>query len=289
MMRLLLHRTATRMFAMNLALPAIAVMLTAGCGTTAQQRAQGLVATGTGDDVLFQHAVFNSLMQGNYDGTLPVTEALKHGDIGLGTFDKLDGEMLVLDGNCYQIRSDGTVREAPPGMTTPFCAVTPFKKDLVLMVPRSVSLDELKTTIDKILPGQNLFYAIRITGKFSGVKARSVPAQEPPYEPLAAVVARQSVFDIPAGDGTIVGFRCPPYTGMVGVPGYHFHYINESRSAGGHLMSCVLESGRVEVDTTTGFTLSLPNNPSFLNADLTRTTPAEREAVERPSGSDVPR
>jgi acetolactate decarboxylase len=33
-----------------------------------------------------------------------VRELLRHGDFGLGTFNRLDGEMLVNDGVCYQLR-----------------------------------------------------------------------------------------------------------------------------------------------------------------------------------------
>ena len=235
----------------------------------------------SGKDALFQHALINSLMQGQYDGTMPVAEMLKHGDFGLGTFDKLDGEMVVLDGKCYQVRSDGSVRQAPAGITTPFCAVTPFKEDIGITVKKPTELKALQALIDSKLPGKNLFYAIKITGTFSGIKTRSVPRQEPPYPPLALVIAGQALFDLPPGQGTIVGFRCPDYAKMLNVPGYHFHYLNHDRTAGGHLMAGVLEAGRVDIDVTHELDLSLPADSAvFQGADLTTTTPKELEKVE---------
>jgi Alpha-acetolactate decarboxylase len=38
----------------------------------------------------------------------------EHGDHGLGTFEQLDGEMVVLDGRCFQVRSDGSVHSVSP-------------------------------------------------------------------------------------------------------------------------------------------------------------------------------
>jgi acetolactate decarboxylase len=35
----------------------------------------------------------------------------ERGDLGLGTFENLDGEMVLVDGHFFQLRSDGWVRE----------------------------------------------------------------------------------------------------------------------------------------------------------------------------------
>lgn len=36
-------------------------------------------------------------MAGLYGGTMTVGELLEHGDLGLGTLDSIDGELIVLD------------------------------------------------------------------------------------------------------------------------------------------------------------------------------------------------
>ena len=41
-----------------------------------------------------------ALVQGDYQGCVTVGELLKHGDFGLGTFDGLDGEGIMLDDCC---------------------------------------------------------------------------------------------------------------------------------------------------------------------------------------------
>ena len=60
---------------------------------------------------LFQVSTSGALVQGVYERAVSSTFLLKYGDFGLGTFDNLDGEMVVLDGGIYQVRSDGTVNK----------------------------------------------------------------------------------------------------------------------------------------------------------------------------------
>ena len=57
-------------------------------------------------------------------------ELKKHGDFGIGTFDALDGEMIVLDGVVYQAKADGHIYQAADNLTTPFATVTYFDSDL---------------------------------------------------------------------------------------------------------------------------------------------------------------
>ena len=73
-----------------------------------------LVAHRHGSEV-YQTSTMGALLDGVYDGDVTIAELLTHGDFGLGTFNHLDGEMVVLDGVCHHLRSDGsaTVAAAP--------------------------------------------------------------------------------------------------------------------------------------------------------------------------------
>ena len=61
---------------------------------------------------LFQVSTSGALVAGLYDGVVTCQTILAHGDFGLGTFEHLDGEMVVLDGRVYRARADGTNVEA---------------------------------------------------------------------------------------------------------------------------------------------------------------------------------
>ena len=64
-------------------------------------------------DVLYQYSTLGSLMAGVYDGDITYAELKQHGDFGVGTFNTLDGEMLELDHQVYQIKSDGVAYPSP--------------------------------------------------------------------------------------------------------------------------------------------------------------------------------
>ena len=51
---------------------------------------------------MYQVSTLQALMLGYSRAVIPVSELLNHGNIGLGTFKDVDGEMIVLDGSCYR-------------------------------------------------------------------------------------------------------------------------------------------------------------------------------------------
>ena len=53
---------------------------------------------------LFQYNTLGALMAGLYGGSFTIGELLEHGDLGVGTLDSIDGELIVLDGKAYQAK-----------------------------------------------------------------------------------------------------------------------------------------------------------------------------------------
>lgn len=74
-------------------------------------------------------APINALVEGIYEEKIPFTTIKQHGDFSLGTFDHLDGEIIMLDGKIFQIKDDGHVEEVDEDALTPFACVTFFKTD----------------------------------------------------------------------------------------------------------------------------------------------------------------
>ena len=129
---------------------------------------------------VYQTSTMGALLDGVYDGDVTIRELLRHGDFGLGTFNGLDGEMLVLDGVCYQLRGDGSASVADPEQRTPFAVVTWFAADRAFEVSAPVDRAELKARIDESLPSANLIVAVRVTGDFSVIRTRTVTEQHRP-------------------------------------------------------------------------------------------------------------
>lgn len=254
----------------QLLLTIILVILTCGC-SSAQKN----------EEVLYQTSTINALLDEVYDGNVTFKELKKHGDLGLGTFNNLDGEMIGLDGEFYQIKADGVAYPVDDSMKTPFAVVTFFESDKTKELDKSVNYEQLKLYLDNMLPTENIFYAFKIEGTFKYVKTRSVPGQNKPYPPLVEIVKDQPIFEFHDVEGTLVGSWFPGYMKGINVPGYHFHFITEDKKAGGHLLECQTEDIRIGIDYTSNSYLSLPEDDEFYNAELSKENQAALEKVEK--------
>jgi acetolactate decarboxylase len=125
----------------------------------------------------------SALLDGVYDGDMTIGELLSHGEFGLGTFDALDGEMVVTDGVCYQLR-DGAARVATHDQLTPFAVVTTFVPMITSRLPDDASREQVVDAIRGLVRSENYLYAVRITGEFAWVRTRTAARQAKPYPPL---------------------------------------------------------------------------------------------------------
>jgi len=227
----------------------------------------------TGDDnhqahEVFQISTINALLEGVYDGDMTYAQLRKHGNFGLGTFNALDGEMIAFDGMFYQIKSDGVAYPVHDIQKTPFAVVQFFEPEFHVAIEQEMDYEQLKDHLQSVLPTMNFFYAVRIDGFFNYIKARSVPRQIEPYPPLVEVAKTQPIFEFFDVQGTLAGFRFPDYARGVNVPGYHLHFLTENRNAGGHVLDCRLQYGKLEAEHTSNFHMELPREGAFLKADL---------------------
>ncbi|MBU1275372.1 MAG: acetolactate decarboxylase [Proteobacteria bacterium] len=225
-------------------------------------------AGGPGRETLFQVSLLDALLAGDYYGSMNLGQLTKHGDTGLGTFQDLDGEMVVSGGVVYRVDMQGKPHVMPPKALTPFAQVTYFDSDMILSPPAGLDFPGLKKWLTERLPSQNLFYAVRVKGSFSQIKARSVPAQKPPYPPLLEVVKHQAVFNWQDVEGELVGFISPAYAKGTGAPGWHLHFLSADKTKGGHLLATRLGKVSLEVDLTPRLTIALPIQGPFLKMDL---------------------
>jgi acetolactate decarboxylase len=228
--------------------------------------------------VLFQASTIGALLDGAYDGDVAFAELAEHGDLGLGTLNALDGEMIGIDGRFYRADVDGAVNEVDPAEKTPFAVVVWFQPAIEFELSGGVDDRRLRAAIDERLPDRSSSAALRVDGEFELVRARSVPRQAPPYRPLAEVVRDQHVFELRNVTGALVGFRFPEFAEGLEVGGYHLHFISGDRRRGGHVLSCRAGAVRVGIDPAHDLHVELPPGIDLSGAELAEST---REALRR--------
>ncbi len=230
--------------------------------------------------VLFQASTIAALLDGAYEGDLSFAELAEHGDLGLGTLNGLDGEMIAIDGDFYRADVDGGIHAVDPTERTPFAVVTGFEPTVDEPIEGPLEHGELLARLDELTPAAASSCAIRLDGEFESVRARSVPRQEPPYRPLTEVVAEQHVFELTDVAGTMLGFRFPAYVEGIEVSGHHLHFISDDRTRGGHVLDSRALRLRARIDPSDDLHIELPPAVSLVDPDLSASTHAAVARVE---------
>jgi acetolactate decarboxylase len=224
-------------------------------------------------------------MLGDYDGFVTLRQLSTKGDLGIGTFDALDGEMILLDGVVYKALHTGAVEQQPMDETTPFAVATYFTRDFGLETTALFNnIGAFKEQLDVLVESNsadfNCFYAATITGTFSMVHVRSVPPQEKPYKPLSYIAATQPEYIYENIEGTIVAFRSPEYVDKINLPGWHLHFISNDKSKGGHVLDATMQGGTFALDEIRDFDMVLPDRESFADMDVATDLQSQTVKVE---------
>jgi acetolactate decarboxylase len=229
---------------------------------------------------LYVSAPVNALVEGIYQEDTCISDILKQGDFGLGTFNDLDGEMVVLDGRVYQLRSDGKVYQVSDETKTPYACVNFFSPDSDEVIEQSLDFTGLTHLLERMIPSDNMIYALRIDGRFSWIKTRSVPRQDS-YRPLVEVAREQPEFEYRDVSGTMTGYWTPSFMQALTVPGYHLHFLSDDRQHGGHLLGCQTGQIRISIQHLPRLEVGLPVSLDYLTADFTRDLGADLKEAEQ--------
>ena len=231
---------------------------------------------------LFQASTIGALLEGRFDGDITVAELAERGDLGLGTLNGLDGELIVLDGRFMRADFDGQIDEVDPTCRSPFAVVVEFEPDFEVEVTEPIGMEGLSGILDPLLAAAGAASAVRVDGHFESVLLRSVPAQKKPYPTLVEVVDQQHVFELGPCEGTLVGFRFPDWTEGIEVAGYHLHFIDRARERGGHVLDFTMLRGTVMLESSSDLNVELPPGVELGGEGVAAEVHAAIEKAERP-------
>lgn len=219
--------------------------------------------------MLYQHGTLGTLMAGLLEGTATINEILEHGDLGIGTLTGSDGEVIILDGNAYHANEYGEFKQLEGNEMTPFSTVIPFKVDKQFDVRYITDSEALLNEIQRQAASNNIFIAVKITGKFEMIHVRMMPKQERPYTKLIESAKKQPEYTQEQVHGTIVGFYSPQLFHGVAAGGFHLHFVDKNKTFGGHVLDFEFNSGSVEISNIETLEQHFPvNNDEFLETDI---------------------
>ena len=251
--------------------------------TTAAQAETKSAQTENDRETIYQVSLLQGLTLGDYNGSVSVKELKQKGDTGIGTFEGVNGELIMVDGTVYRAKSDGSIETAPDDETIPFANVTFFDTDEKEDISGVSSIADLKKLLDEKVEklGKNQFYMVRVDGTFKKMHARSELKQEKPYKPLAeALKTDQREFSWDNIEGTVVALYCPQYMKDLNAAGWHLHFVSKDKKYGGHVLELDVDKAELKIDCTQGFNMQLPDTEMFPTLDLTKDQSNDIKKVE---------
>lgn len=231
---------------------------------------------------LLQASTLNALMLGNFDRTISVESFLRDADTGIGTYTGLDGEAIFESGVAYRATAEGNVTVMMPQDGVAFGTVAKFDTSVpVHQVKDIASLDDLK---EKLAPyvaeNENIFYLLKASGTFSQMHVRSCYSCQKPYPTLSEAASHQKEFHYQNVSGDVIAVYCPAYVNGINLPGWHFHFLSEDKSKGGHILGLQTQALSLQLNSILDWELLLPDNPEFATRDLCEDLSAKTAAVE---------
>lgn len=246
--------------------PAAALLLAVFCACTRSQAdAAGAPADAhpvdsagaqSASNTVWQLSPYALLARGHFGGVVTAGEVLRHGDTGVGAADSLNGEIAVLNGSVYQFMPGGHVARPAPSLRIPFAIVASWTPGDSMPIPsRTQFTAPLFPGADAGLPTTNAFYALRLTGTWSVVRARTFRKQTR-FGPITPVM--EDTFTLRNVSGTMVGFREPSYVDSLSVPNWHLHFVTADGSRGGHVRGFTASDVKLYYSPRPNFTVHMP-------------------------------
>nr|WP_295923705.1 acetolactate decarboxylase [uncultured Dyadobacter sp.] len=259
----------------------IAIIVTLSACSRSNQPARSHAAAAPESDFMYQYSIIDALMAGVFDGDLTIGQLKKKGDFGVGTFNKVDGELLIDRGHVYKISYDGSVKEVPDSDSTSAAFVKFFKADTTIyLTGTNLTYEKVQEQLTHVM-NPNGIYALRISAEFTSMTTRAARPAKAPYPTLPGhLKENQAVFELKNTKGICNGFLLPPYLARTNVPGFHLHYVADDRKSGGHIFNFTASSLRVEIDEAKGFTIENNTNAEFRNVNLKPDRGEELKKIE---------
>ena len=236
------------------------------------------------ENKIYQVSTLQALALGYSKAVINVEQLLKQGNTGLGTFEDVNGEMIIMDGRCYRADQAGNVTEVSPETGVPFAAVAKLYGTQQFSVESMPDLNAVRTMLTNKIEerfGLNSMQIVRIDGFFEKVDARSEAPYRSHHISLKDILGQtQKAFIFENIRGSLVGVYFPDYMDGINMPGWHLHFLSEDRTKGGHVFDVSMREGKAYLDKISSIAIDLPKEAAFDTYSLKQDLQEEIKSVE---------
>ncbi|MGI6264031.1 MAG: acetolactate decarboxylase [Acutalibacteraceae bacterium] len=237
---------------------------------------------------IYQVSTLQALALGYTRPVVTARELLAHGDTGLGTFESVDGEMIVADGVCYQAKQDGSIVCAQETAGVPFAVVGSLQNGRTFNMEEKRDIDAIKTELTLKIEewfGLNSIHIARIDGYFDLIRARAGAAYRSQHVSLKDILSKtQKDFCFERLHGSLICVYYPDYMDGINASGWHLHFVSEDRRLGGHVFDVSMGHGECRLQKIDRLEIQLPREAAFDTYSLKDASKDEIAQVEQGNG-----
>lgn len=244
---------------------------------------------------LFQASLYSSFLEGNYVFTIPAKYLKNSSNFGLGASIGLSNEMILLDGTIYLASAYNThvLEEDKLSLGICYAKTCQFndKTSHVYEITDCPSYEEfIKKSVQEqrnisspLYRGDKYFYAVKIEGEFNSITIRTFRKLKRPFRSFEEVCEESAVKkDYTSINGTLVGFYSPSNFNQISDEGFHFHFISENKSIGGHVLDFSIKQAKMKANIIDKFEVKLPSASIYANPEEYK---KNLETKKEPEGS----
>lgn len=234
---------------------------------------------------IYQASTLQALALGYTIPVVTVEELLENGDTGLGTFENVDGEMIILDGVCYQAKQDGSIVRSENSEGVPFAVAGYVKNGRKIEFGEKKDIEAIKLALTMIIDDAfalNSIHVARIDGWFDTIRARAGAPYRSQHVTLKNILSKtQKDFCFEKLYGTLVCVYFPDYMDGINASGWHMHFISEDKKLGGHVFEASMSSGECIIQKMDRIDIQLPRDAAFDTYSLKQASNDEIKEVEQ--------
>ena len=236
---------------------------------------------------LYQVSTLQALALGYSRPVVTVRELLENGDIGLGTFEDVDGEMILLDGICFKAKQDGSIVRSQDSAGVPFAVAGFVKEGKTIKMKDMKNIEAIKTELTLSIDldfSLNSIHIARIDGWFEKIHARAGAPYRSQHVSLKNILSKtQKDFCFERLYGTLVCVYFPDYMDGINASGWHMHFLSEDKKLGGHVFEASMSAGECLIQKMDRIDIQLPKDAAFDTYSLKEASNDEIKEVEQKS------
>ena len=214
-----------------------------------------------------QFSGVNALMGGVFEGLFPISEVKKHGNFGLGCSEGLTGEVIIDCCHFWDAKGNKPLRIMDDTEKMPFAQITTFAPKASFAISH-VSKTTLYDELSEHLKFDNVFLALKLEGKFDHLKVRRPREFHQSFKNALEVAEHQIIEDVEDVEGELIGFWTPEFFQNISVAGFHLHFIDKSKTSGGHVIDFSINQGTLSYEVKYGLDIELSDKKAYLDHDL---------------------